>query len=205
MNNNRPSAHTRWVLSAVELYERRLTRYALHLIPAEESARDAVQHAFLKLCDTNSDDRIHGETGSPLAAWLFTVCRNKALDILRHQNRVEAFDDESRNVDHRELPPPDRAEKSEEANSIRQLLKILTPPQQETLQLWSEGFTYREIAAITQRNEGAIRTLVHRAIVKLREHPGARRLLVPGDAPCASDASAGSHQHSDTTTLHNHE
>ena len=40
-----------WVLSALEEYECRLTRYAVRLVGDEDVARDAVQHAFLKMCD----------------------------------------------------------------------------------------------------------------------------------------------------------
>jgi DNA-directed RNA polymerase specialized sigma24 family protein len=40
--------------------------------------------------------------------------------------------------------------------------------QREALTLWSEGFAYREIAAITGRTEGNVRVVVHRALNTLR-------------------------------------
>ena len=40
----------RWVPQAVEQYEARFLRFAARLLGDEDSARDAVQQAFLRLC-----------------------------------------------------------------------------------------------------------------------------------------------------------
>jgi DNA-directed RNA polymerase specialized sigma24 family protein len=64
----------------------------------------------------------------------------------------------------------------------------LPPPQREAIDLWCEGFTAQEIAAITGRTEGHVRVLTHRGLAALRGHPSIRGLLVaatpsaPGDA-----------------------
>jgi DNA-directed RNA polymerase specialized sigma24 family protein len=51
---------------------------------------------------------------------------------------------------------------------VREQTMRLPVPQREVLALWSEGFSYREIAGITARTEGNIRVLVHRALAALR-------------------------------------
>ena len=69
--------HRQWVLAVLNRYERRLMRFAARLLHDQDAARDAVQHTFLRLCDqqpADLDDR--------LALWLFTVCRNKAMDLM---------------------------------------------------------------------------------------------------------------------------
>jgi len=76
-----------WVLSVLDEHEARLTRYAARLVGDEHAARDVVQHAFLRLCDqspSDIDDRV--------AQWLFTVCRNRAVDVLRSRGRTTSLD-----------------------------------------------------------------------------------------------------------------
>jgi RNA polymerase sigma-70 factor (ECF subfamily) len=73
-----------WVMEAVDLYELPLLRYARRLVDDIDLAADAVQHTFLKLCE-ESQERLDGR----VAPWLFRVCRNRALDHLRHSGREQ--------------------------------------------------------------------------------------------------------------------
>src|SRR4029079_3549166 len=78
----RETTRRAWVLSALDEFEGKLLRYAQRLLGNLDEARDVVQFVFLRLCDEtpdNLDDR--------LAQWLHTVCRNRALDVLRAGGR----------------------------------------------------------------------------------------------------------------------
>ena len=72
-----------WIVSALARYEAPLLRYASRLLGDVDRARDVVQDTFLKLC-REDPTRLDGH----LAQWLFTVCRNRALDIQRKEGRV---------------------------------------------------------------------------------------------------------------------
>ena len=74
-----------WIRSALAQYEGALTRYATHLTGDVERARDVVQDTFLRLC-SQKPSRVRDH----LAQWLFTVCRNRALDVLRKDNRMSS-------------------------------------------------------------------------------------------------------------------
>lgn len=163
----------RWVLSAVDEYEGRLTRYAARILGDEEAARDAVQHAFLRLCD-QSPSELNGR----LAPWLYAVCRNKALDHLRRNGRHEslAAAEESLIVGH-EPDPALAAEREDLGTWLRELVEALPTKLREAIDLWLDGFSYAEIAEITNRTPGHVRVVVHRAMTKLREHPRTRELL----------------------------
>lgn len=165
-----------WVLAALEQYEDRLLRYAQRLLGDLDLARDVVQFAFLRLCDAKQ-----AEVEGRLAQWLFTVCRNKALDV---QRRVAV----GREADHgdpglsagqlsREVDPAAAAEDAELHGLLVLLVETLPPSQREALDLWAEGFSYAEIAEIAGRQEGHIRVLVHRGLKALREHPQVRELM----------------------------
>jgi RNA polymerase sigma factor (sigma-70 family) len=176
----RPDSHDRrgWVLSMVDEHEGRLTRFAARLLGDEEAARDVVQHAFLRLCDESPDD-LEGRA----AQWLFTVCRNRAVDLLRTRQRTTSLDrlGEIDRLDARPgLTSPDpavAAERDDLYRLLRDLIAELPPAQREALDLWTEGFTYRQVAEITGHSEGNTRVLVHRALKTLRGHPVARQLL----------------------------
>src|SRR5690242_6119246 len=78
-----------WVRSAVSQFERPLTLYAARLLGDAERARDVVQDTVLKLC---VQDR--AEVDPHLAEWLFTVCRHRALDVLRKEKRMTRLSDD---------------------------------------------------------------------------------------------------------------
>ena len=163
-----PQDKRAWVLAALEDFELRLLRYALRLLGDESSARDAVQHAFLRLCGESPEEHTR-----PLAPWLFAVVRNRTVDLLRERGKAASLDEDCQcELFH---PPEDDpallAERDDLFSLVRRLLDDLPAAQAEAVVLWSEGLTYAEIAEITGRNEGSLRVLVHRAIAWLKQHP----------------------------------
>src|SRR4051812_5077506 len=64
-----------------------LTRYATRLLGDSERARDVVQDTFVKLM-AQPTEAINGHA----VEWLFTVCRHRALDVLRKEGRMRRFD-----------------------------------------------------------------------------------------------------------------
>jgi RNA polymerase sigma factor (sigma-70 family) len=177
-----------WVLEAVDLYELPLRRYARRLLGDFDLAADAVQHAFVKLCE-QSQAGLEGR----VAPWLFRVCRNKALDHLRRAGREQAIDDELLRPSSSTATPVDRgagdpattAERAEIGRRVLALVRELPAAQREALDLWCEGFASREIAEITGRSEGHVRVLVHRGLAGLRSHPLVQSLLT-ADQPLHS-------------------
>jgi RNA polymerase sigma-70 factor (ECF subfamily) len=172
-----------WVLEAVDRYEAPLLRYARRLLDDCDLAADAVQHAFLKLCE-EPQERLEGR----VAPWLFRVCRNRAVDQLRHAGRERSLlDAESSETDPaarpagvltgREADPAITVERADLARHVSTLLACLPPPQRETLDLWCEGLSHKQIAEITGRTEGHVRVLAHRGLTALRGHPTVQALL----------------------------
>jgi RNA polymerase sigma-70 factor (ECF subfamily) len=173
-----------WVLEAVDTHELPLLRYAKRLLGDLDLARDAVQHAFVRLCE-EPRDRLDGR----VAPWLYRVCRNKALDHLRRAGRERTLVDDAGDAtphapaqtDHRETDPAASVERRDLASHVRDLLLLLPAPQRETIDLWCEGLTYREIADVTGRQEGHVRVLAHRGLSALRSHPLVRNSLDASD------------------------
>jgi RNA polymerase sigma-70 factor (ECF subfamily) len=175
-----------WVLAALNQYEVRLLRYSLRLLGGDEDlARDAVQHTLLKLCgEVRNATAAVPYSADRLPAWLFRVCRNRAVDHLRQAGREQSLEGsldeeggESKAPADRRPGPAEASESHELAACLRELVAQLPPAQREAIDLWCEGFSYRQIAEITCRQEGHVRVLVHRGLTSLRQHPRVRDWL----------------------------
>src|SRR5262245_4168788 len=81
MNPDTEPRTSDWMSSALERFEGRLLRYAQRIVGDSDEARDVVQDTFLKLCRQNP-----AELNGRLAQWLYTVCRNRALDVRRRKS-----------------------------------------------------------------------------------------------------------------------
>ncbi len=182
-----------WVLEAVEAHEAALSRYARRLLDDFDLAADAVQHAFVTLCG-ESRDRLEGR----VAPWLFRVCRNRALDHLRQAGREHTLGEDPTTGTAADAAIPDpaagpaaRAEHADLAALLRELLRNLPGAQRETIDLWCEGLTYRQIAEVTGRQEGHVRVLAHRGLARLRSHPRVQPLLTEKASRPAGLATTG--------------
>ncbi len=91
---------------------------------------------------------------------------------------MEPLTDEKQSVCTSPEPDPAlAAEKRDAAQHLRDVVDTLSAKQQEVVDLWSEGMSYRQIGEITARTEGNVRVMVFRAFKQIREHPATRQLL----------------------------
>jgi len=149
----------RWLVSALERYERPLVGYAYRLLGDLERARDVVQDTFLRLCQ---QDR--AELDGRVKEWLFAVCRNRAIDSLRKERRMDALGD--REPAARE---PDRLEQRDEESRVLTRIRALPAREREILRLkFQEELSYRQISAVAEISVSNVGFLLHRAIRTLR-------------------------------------
>ncbi len=154
-----------WIGSALAQYESALTRYATHLTGDIERARDVVQDTFLRLC-SQKPSRVRDH----LAQWLFTVCRNRALDVLRKDNRMSTPFEIELAAQPASGPGPSRVlEKKEELSRVLTILETLPPHQQEVIRLkFQNDLTYREISHITNLSGSNVCFLIHTGLKTVR-------------------------------------
>jgi RNA polymerase sigma factor (sigma-70 family) len=157
--------HQSWVGDAVARYEGPLTLYASRLLRDAEAARDVVQETFLKLCAADNSS-IDGH----LAEWLFTVCRNRALDVMRKEHRMSQLREEQVLRCLSPAPSPlDLAESVELSGRILDLLESLPTNQREVIRLkFQNGFSYQEISRISGHSVSNVGYLIHAGIKTLR-------------------------------------
>ncbi|MCH7990472.1 MAG: sigma-70 family RNA polymerase sigma factor [Planctomycetes bacterium] len=166
MSNNGSAANGHWVRTALSRYEGQLTRYAQRITGDLDIARDVVQETFLRLCREQP-----AELDGRLAEWLFTVCRNKAIDVRRRESRMTRLADTVISETPDQQPEPAAmAEQNESAGRAQQLVGNLPENQREVIRLkFQDGLSYREIAAVTGLSVSNVGFLIHRGVKTLRE------------------------------------
>ena len=138
---------------------------ARRIVGDDERARDVVQETFLKLCHADRH-----ELDGHLVEWLYTVCRNKALDVRRKEQRMTTLAEETFTLKASpELPPALAAERRDSAGQIFEMLDRLPANQQETIRLkFQNGLSYREISEVTGLSVSHVGVLIHNGLKALR-------------------------------------
>ncbi len=158
----------------VQRFEIPLLEYARRITGDREQARDVVQETFVKLQRNGALRR--EETP---ATWLFTVCRNAALNVCRKERRMMYLDEEIIESQESEQPMPfDQLEQREATGFLLRIVATLPPRQQEVIQLkFQNDLSYQQIAEIMQTTANNVGVLLHTALKTLRE----RYAAVAGD------------------------
>jgi len=156
----------RWIISLVKRYERPLCSYAFSILRDLERARDAVQDTFLRLCG-QTPEKLQGRE----APWLFRVCRNRSLDILKKEKPVQPMSDpQEAALSSTEKTPDETAALSDHTRLLPRFLNMLSKNQQEVIRLkFQQQLSYRDIAQCTRLSESNVGYLLHTGIQTLRE------------------------------------
>jgi len=158
-----PKLKSAWVAEALEIHERPLIRYAKWLLGDPEAARDVVQETFLRLC-REDPAKLEGR----LAPWLFTVCRNLALDSRKKAVRMAPIDDEQFPV---ACDLDERHDARQALARIHDTLEKLPANQREVVCLKFQcDLSYKEISEITALSVSNVGFLLHTAVRAIRSH-----------------------------------
>ena len=155
----------KWMQAVMDRHEGPLLRYTTRILGDLERGRDVVQEAFLKLWKS---DRFGIDDNA--AQWLFAVCRNGAVDVLRKEKKMTGLSDEIKRTHAAAGSGPHAiAEKQEAAGQVAHAVAQLPENQQEVLRLkFQNGFTYKQIARITGLSVSGVGFHIHTAMQTLR-------------------------------------
>jgi len=147
-------------------FEIPLLQYARRITGDREQARDVVQETFIKF-QRNGALRREDEP----ATWLFTVCRNAALNVCRKERRMMYVDEQLIEARESEQPMPfDQLEQKEATGFLLRIVSTLPVRQQEVIQLkFQNDLSYQQIAEIMQTTANNVGVLLHTGLKTLRE------------------------------------
>lgn len=147
-----------------------LLAYARSLVRDEQTARDIVQETFLRLF------RKPPAAGFT-KAWLFSVCRTRAIDLWRSRHEFTLTSDSEdggtdffdRLLDETAVQPGEAMQNAETAAEVFHHIEALPARQRELVRLkFQAGLSYKEIAKATGLTVTNVGFLLHTALQTLR-------------------------------------
>lgn len=164
-------------------YQGRLLTVLAHLVGNREQAEDLTQEVFLRVFRA----RERYEPGAKFSTWLFTIANHVASNALRSRSRRKEVgmperspsDSSPMQLDQiakaaSSLMPARQIDKAETAEMVRLAIESLNERQRMALLLSKfEGMGYQEIADAMELSIPAVKSLLSRARVSLKE------ILVP--------------------------
>ena len=151
-----------------ELYERyrdAIYRFCLARTGTSHDAEDLTADVFVKALQ--SIDRWQ-DRGLPFAAFLYRIARNAAIDrsrTLKQPLSVDGLLVQPASKQNVELEASFAVEKS---ILLTALTKLKSEHRDVVVMRFIEGYSALEVAGVLGKTEGAIRTLQHRALERLR-------------------------------------
>lgn len=128
-----------------------------------ELAEDLTEDTFMKAFEyRDSYDPQKGAFGN----WLFTIAKNTFYMYLRKRTRVETLELEE-NAAIEEFEIPEMLDKSQ----VFKAMKKLPKEKRELVEMkYLDGFSYKEIADMTGKDENAARVMTFRALRELQTY-----------------------------------
>ncbi len=150
-----------------ELYERyyaRVYRYVYHRLGNAPDAEDVTALVFMKALEAMPT---YQSTRSSFAPWLFRIARNAVIDHYRRGRKHSPLDEvELHSTD---ADPALDVLNAERRAELRDLVEHLSDDQRDVvLMRYSADLSFPEIATTLNKNEPAVRMLLHRGLRKLK-------------------------------------
>ena len=160
------SASHNLVEKAQKEFEGPLIGYAAGLLGGDwERARDVVQDTFVKLYQQETE-----LVEERLKSWLYTVCRNRSIDVLRKEKPMTVTESETfDSMDDARPDPSQSVETRERYEEVMRYVERLPENQREVIRLkFQSDLSYKEIAEITNLSVSNVGFLLHTGIKRLR-------------------------------------
>lgn len=145
----------------VELYDRynrRIYAYCVKMLKDKVQAEDLFQEVFIRI----SRKRQHFQGGN-FSGWLFAITRNLCLNAIRDSVNHTSLEDVQGM-----MAAPERELYDETSELLRDAIEQLPEDMKEALVLRVySGFSYKEIADITNAKLATVKVRIHRAKLRL--------------------------------------
>ncbi len=158
----------------VKKYENKVYGIVFHMMKNQNEVEDLAQEVFLKVY--KNLDRFKGD--SSLYTWIYKITVNLCLDELKKRKNIIYLDEkisvEEGEID-KELPSNERSqeelyEDKELKENLHRCINKLPDKQKMMIVLRDiKGFSYDEIAKITNNKIGTVKSQINRARLKLKE------------------------------------
>lgn len=148
----------------IRMHQPRIYGLALRMLKNADDAADAAEEAIVRIW--RALPRFKGR--AEFSTWAYTITRNTCLDFIKKQPKT---------VDIEELPaaasddadPAEQAERSERIRIVRRAIEALPDRLRDVIIMRDiEGYSYAEIARLTDTEEGTVKSRINRARSRLK-------------------------------------
>ncbi len=151
-----------------KLYERlseKLYRFIYYIVLDESVAQEITHEAFLTLYDKRKMYR----SDYQVSTWLWTIGRNKAYDYKKKKKEISINDEILISLPNDDISTLQKLAQETSSETIKEALKLLPDSQRDAILLWMDDYNTKEMAEIMEKSEQAIKNLINRAKMKLKE------------------------------------
>ena len=138
----------------------RLFRIATKMLRDTDAARDVVHDVFMAYYFVLDDKKVIKDAKN----WLIRCTINKGVDFLRKNKKIVSDETVAK-----ENITSQNIDNQLDVISISSLISKLDPKEQSLVVLYSEGYSYKEIAEITGINFNSVGKTLSRILEKLRK------------------------------------
>lgn len=153
---------------SVDLYSDNLYRFILKNIRDEEKSKDIVQDTYVKLWGKYQEVSF-----DKVKSYIFSTGYRTMIDLIRREKKQTTFEEVNFNEHYTE------DQYSDVQQVLHQAVNLL-PEVQKTVVLLRdyEGYSYKEIAEITELTESQVKVYIFRARKFLQQYIGSVETLV---------------------------
>ena len=148
----------------------RVLNLATRIVGDADAADDVASDVYLQVWRKAGD--FDPDRGSAIA-WIMTICRSRALDMLRRKSVAAGYQAEYEQqpaTNDEECGPQDLLAATDRKSSVHAALKQLDVSERQLLALvYFRGYTHRELAAMTGQPLGTVKTRIRRTLIKVRD------------------------------------
>ena len=153
---------------AVDLYADKLYRFVLKNLKDEHMSNDIIQDTFEKLWV-----KLEDVSGLKVKTYLFTSAYHTMIDYIRKEKRYKNADPAN------DLESTHSVHYSDLGEILEKAVERLPEDQKAVVMLRDyEGYSYREIAEITELTETQVKVYIYRARVFLKNYIGSMEKVI---------------------------
>lgn len=160
----------------VERHKNRVFNLVYRFLNSYQEAEDITQEIFIKIYHTKNTYRPRAK----FTTWLYVICKNTCLKALRKKKPVTVSITDTLNLEENTVAvqiadshtptPVDAILRSEQASIVKEALDSLPVNQKMTVVLYRyDQLSYEEIAEVMGCSVYAVKSLLHRAKINLKE------------------------------------
>ncbi len=153
--------------------------YVYRKLNKQDMAEDITADVFMKLLENYKIMEDRDRNG--VRAWLYTVARNQMIDMFRKSSgkqNVDMDEDVFEVIASKDEDQISSLIKDQESQMVLAILEGLQPEEREIIHLrFYEEMKFSEISEIVNKDEGAVKMSLYRALDKIKAIAGKRLQL----------------------------